>query len=60
MERNAEIENYAAAVHGAMSVGYGLLIPYHLKRRNWLYVGIGILGALWHGYSVTRHTKPSN
>lgn len=51
----SELEQFAAGVHGAMAAGYALTLPYHLRRGNWLYLGIGIIGASFHVWSVFNH-----
>jgi len=55
--RNNELERFAIGVHGGMAAGYALTLPYHYRRRKWLYFAIGIAGVVFHSWSVLNHLE---
>lgn len=53
------LELYGAALHGGMAAGYLTTLPYHVKRRRWAFVAVGLVGIVYHLWSVHNHVRPT-
>lgn len=52
-----ELEAYAAGTHLVMGAGYIFTIPYHLKRKNKLTIGLHLILAWYHFKSGLKHLE---
>ncbi len=54
---HTEVEAYAAMVHTGQALGYGVAIPYHIKRKSWWYVLFSVVGIAIHIWSAFLHIE---
>lgn len=55
--RDRELDALASFVHGAVTLGNLLGALYNIRRRNWTWVGIHLVGVALHSRATWDHAR---